>query len=264
MMKACQVCGNEFKPRTKTQKTCSIACRGAALRVVKTFTCDQCGKEFQRRPFERRLYKHTYCSAACFQASTVGHVAYNIVEPEARTCPVCGTEFLVGGRGRRQRDTVFCSDACKFAGRFRRGKSASDLSPVDAAYLAGFIDGEGSIMLYMRRDVVAIRLTASNTVKAILDWIATTTGIGRVQHMRAESPVHAASYAWQANGDGAVSVLRQIRPYMRVKVAQADLAIATQERLRQPHLKADRAWQAEWRTQMQTLNRRGPALTSGG
>jgi hypothetical protein len=51
-------------------------------------------------------------------------------------------------------------------------------------------------------------------------------------------------------------------PYLIIKREQADLALATQERLRHPAFKADRTWQEEWRQRMKQLNARGPVLQS--
>lgn len=257
-MRVCQVCG---KGLTGSQaKFCGRECFYASMRRVLILTCPQCGKKFERHPWETRAHKvGSYCSPECWEQSRKGKPRPEIqVEPEDRTCPVCGTHFQVGGRGRPSRDAVFCSVRCQNLGRYRKGNTSVQLSDVDSAYIAGLVDGEGSIMLFWRRDTVAIRMTVTNTVKSALDWLQEVCQVGRIQSHRKEGATrYKPTWAWMLNGDGAISVLRQIRPYMRMKAAQAYLAIETQERLREPTLKADRIWQLEYKQKMQVLNRRG-------
>lgn len=162
---------------------------------------------------------------------------------------------MVGGR---DYDKTFCSNACSFKARYRRGRIATTLSSTQAAYLAGLIDGEGSIVLYMRRDVVAMRVMVSNTHRGVLDWIQSLTGVGQTFNTRPETALNKASFQWWCNADAAESVIKQIHPYLIIKKTQAELALETQERLRNPQLKADRLWQAEYRLRMKALNRRGP------
>ncbi len=135
----------------------------------------------------------------------------------------------------------------------------------EAAYLAGLWDGEGSIMLLSKRDTIAVRISIVNTDRAMLDWIVQATGLSIVlRHRDADTARgHKATWQWGCNGDAALSVLRQIRPYLITKASHADLALATQERLRNPALKFDRNWQEESRQRMRQLNARGP-ISDGG
>lgn len=139
------------------------------------------------------------------------------------------------------------------------------MQDTDAAYLAGLVDGEGSVMLYRRRDVVAVRLAVANTHRGVLDWIVDTTDVGKVHNQYPERPstigdrtfIRKATFAWTCNADAAESVLQQLLPYMQIKPAQAELAIATQRALRDPAKKADRFWQEENWTAMKLMNKRG-------
>lgn len=138
--------------------------------------------------------------------------------------------------------------------------------PVDAAYLAGFIDGEGSIMLVARTTGGAhLRVTIANTDRPILDWVADVTGVGQTYLQRDATEKHKAGYAWRVAGDGAESLLLQIRPFLRIKARQADLALEHHARLRDPALKSDQSWQQANLLRMKELNRRGgnvPAVTA--
>jgi hypothetical protein len=134
------------------------------------------------------------------------------------------------------------------------------LSDVDAAYIAGFVDGEGCIMAEMRRDVVAIRLSAVNTKLPVLEWIRDTTGVGCISCKQWSNPRHAPSYTWVAQSEAAQTVIQQLLPYLRVKHAQARLALEVLSLLSDPSFKADRSWQRPKRDEMRALNARGPQL----
>lgn len=216
--------------------------------------CDQCGREFKPRRVDAR-----FCSRACYHKSHVGpHGPY--LPPFERACIVCGSAFVTPRSGgyRKQR---MCSVACQRASRYRNGARAKKLSTTDAAWLAGFIDGEGCIMLHKRKSAVALRVTASNTHRQTLDWIVKCCGVGAVVWMEyRKSEKNKPSGWWLCNGEAAESVIRQITPYMITKIRHAQLAVNFQERLRNPQLKADRSWQLDYLVKMKALNKRGPLL----
>lgn len=180
-----------------------------------------------------------------------GHIS----EPGVRQCPVCGKEFLVGGRGRPPRDTVYCSWKCSRQDRYRRGMVAKTLSPRSIAYLAGFIDGEGSIMLYRRGVRCFLRLAVASCDLFILEWIQEQTGVGaNITKHTQETAKHRLAYAWTCNSEAAESVIRQLLPDLKIKRLQAELALAFMGELRKPGRRADTAWQENYRKWMQALN----------
>ena len=223
-------------------------------------TCLRCGAAFITYPSRIASGAGKYCSRACSLAAREGQPRQLKPRqaPAERPCIVCGKPFMVGGRGNANWNQLACSMECQQTGRIRRGTAANTLSAIDAAYLAGFIDGEGSFIIYRRDTTITVRLLAYNTDKPVLEWVKDVTGVGGVFLARQADERHDISYHWHVNGEGAVTVARQIRPYLRVKAPQADLAIECYERLRVPALKADRSWQLEWRARMQALNKRGP------
>lgn len=189
-----------------------------------------------------------------------GEEVESIFTPITRNCAACGEDYLVGGRGNANHKSRFCSLVCQRRSRYRSGRKALELGVVDAAYIAGFVDGEGCIFAYMRRDVIALRLHIVNTKRDVLDWIREVTGVGNVTRWATSSPKHANRYDWIANAEAAGSVLAQILPYLRVKAAQADLALDILARLSDPAFKADRSWQRAKRDAMKAMNARGPRL----
>lgn len=189
------------------------------------------------------------------------------ITPVIKSCPTCKQDFETCPPGHKSRyypayKQVFCSRDCAFKSRYRRGQTCAELPAHVAAYIAGFLDGEGSVILYRRRDKVAMRVGFANTNKPILDWIAQVTDCGGFATKEGNG-AHKRGYILQFNADAAASLLRQIRPYLHIKATQADLALDFQERLKDPALNSDRTWQYEYQEHMRSMNRRGPQLTTG-
>ena len=98
--------------------------------------------------------------------------------------------------------------------RYRKVKK---LDPVVAAYLAGLVDGEGTVTLSRqhrnekRRVVVCI----SNNELEILEFAKDKIGAGRITTKRTYNERHADSYAYQISSRQALDLLTQIVPHMK-------------------------------------------------
>jgi hypothetical protein len=153
------------------------------------------------------------------------------VEPEKRTCTVCGKGFLVGGRGNAPLKQTRCSRRCLAFSRIRQ-PVINHLSDVDAAYIAGMFDGEGSIILWYRRGDSArpqLRCTVSNTHFPMLEWVKDRVGTGSVvRHRYPDATGYKEAGTWQCYGQNAVALLNQMLPYLIVKRDKAIDAIASQ------------------------------------
>jgi hypothetical protein len=103
------------------------------------------------------------------------------------------------------------------------------MTELELAYLAGFIDGEGSIQigrgkwLKMRRGY-ALHLSAKQVDPAPLHMLAAAFG-GRVIRVKATQPRRLDHYRWGIVSRQAMAALVALRPYLVVKATQADLAI---------------------------------------
>ena len=184
------------------------------------------------------------------------------VIPVQKTCPVCDGQFNVCPPGRSSRfypknSQVFCSRPCSYKGRYRSGTKCKTLSPVQAAYIAGFLDADGSIFMYQRRNKVAIRVAFSNNDLSVIAWIYEATGIGGVVDWHDGHENHAIRYQSQANGEAALTLLQQVEPFLVRKRKQASLAISHQLSLRDPSLSSDPSWQQVNYNLMMKLNSRG-------
>ncbi len=144
----------------------------------------------------------------------------------------------------------------------RRGqRDALALNAIDAAYLAGLIDGEGTVGLYYRSGHgVALHLSIANTFRPVLEWVRQTTGVGCVAMRRSpsKSERHKTGGVWKCTAVAAETILTAVRPSLIIKAVQADLALDFMRRLRLPPEAADHTWQEEYRRRMRDLNAKGP------
>jgi len=267
----CKTCGKNFQADRRTRRYCCVECsyegnkhdpritgrpRGPRTQVV----CQQCHKEFSVPHSFLAQGRSKYCSRACYFNSRWGKKLGPFKTKDVRrekTCKACGKTFMAGGRSGVPVEQVLCSMACQLASRYRSGAKSRELTVADAAYLAGLIDGEGSVMLTSRNTSVALTIGVSNNNKDVLDWCVKVTGVGAVTGKPRANPNAKQGYFWRCSSQAAETVLRQVLPYMIIKPAQTALAISFQERLRDPAFKTDRSWQQEWMKQMKAMNARG-------
>ena len=102
------------------------------------------------------------------------------------------------------------------------------LSDVEAAYIAGLFDGEGSISLVRTRKnrwpspQVAI---ASND-REVLEWLRTRMG-GSISTKAPRQPTHSISYDWRLTDRRALDFLQAIRRYLLIqrKIRRIDLLL---------------------------------------
>ena len=108
------------------------------------------------------------------------------------------------------------------------------LSDVDAAYVAGIIDGEGTITLTRnhrrenRRPVVSI----SSTELPLLAYVRSVIGAGRVTRKMRTREHHSPSFACCITSRQALRLLTQVAPFLRTyKVRRASLLLQDYTRL---------------------------------
>jgi len=186
--------------------------------------CHTCGKEFDADKKGRK-----YCSLECSYASRKGHPPTNPRRRYTKTCLSCGKEFEAGGRTGKHHWTKYCSRVCAGHGAIRH-PTPRTLSAVEAAYLAGFLDGEGSIVQIKNH---GWRVTIYQSSEPVIRWIEAVTGTGTVSlraapkaggNLKSQGPFKDA-YLWQLYGRNAADFLEQLVPYMIVKKERAMEAI---------------------------------------
>jgi len=107
-------------------------------------------------------------------------------------------------------------------------KIPNQLNATDAAYIAGLIDGEGTITLSRkhRNENRQLAITISNTEKGLLDFVLSTVGAGKITNKRTTHSHHTPSYTYAIYNRQALSLLEQVHPYLRTyKVERSALIL---------------------------------------
>ena len=91
------------------------------------------------------------------------------------------------------------------------------LSQSDAAYIAGLIDGEGTITLTRkhRNENRQLAISISNTEKDLLDFALSTIGAGKITKKRTTHSHHTPSYTYAIYNRQALTLLEQIHLFLR-------------------------------------------------
>lgn len=117
---------------------------------------------------------------------------------------------------------------------YMKFKKTKTLSTIDAAYLAGIIDGEGAIMLTRNSPNEERRLAidVSNNDLVMLEWIKKKTGVGHICSKKQYKEHHLPSFTWGTGGRQAIDLLVQVEPFMlTARKLRAKLIIADYIRL---------------------------------
>ena len=96
-------------------------------------------------------------------------------------------------------------------------REALNLSPEEAAYLAGLIDGEGTITLGRKHkgDNRQLIVSISSTERPILEYVQRISGVGKITGKRIYEPRHAPGYTYCVTNRQALSLLSQVCAYLR-------------------------------------------------
>jgi hypothetical protein len=96
-------------------------------------------------------------------------------------------------------------------------RKVNGLSSEDAAYLAGLIDGEGTIALSHRHrgEERQLVVSISNTERELLDYVLETVGAGRITAKRTYDTNHSPSFTYSIDNRQALELLQQIAPFLR-------------------------------------------------
>ena len=100
----------------------------------------------------------------------------------------------------------------------------------EKAYLAGLVDGEGTVTLarQSKSQQPQPRLAISNNSLELLEWVRRKPGCGVIIRRTPRKDWHNTSYVWQAQRAGSVlNVLTEIKPYLILKKAHAALLLSS-------------------------------------
>lgn len=96
-------------------------------------------------------------------------------------------------------------------------RELKDLSNTDAAYIGGLIDGEGTITLIRKHknENRQLSVSISSTEIALLDYVKSVTGVGKITNKRTSKSHHTPSFAYAVYNRQALSLLQKILPYLK-------------------------------------------------
>lgn len=135
-------------------------------------------------------------------------------------------------------------------------------------YTAAALDAEATVGISKASTGGAPFVKMAQTNYDWLHWFKTMWG-GSVSEAPRRSPKHSRQWVWHIGGHPIVPLLNATKPYLRLKVAQADLCLELQRRIdgrigTMPGKKgyrltsAERLFRYDLYKQCQALNKRGP------
>ena len=98
-----------------------------------------------------------------------------------------------------------------------RYKQHQILNSNDAAYIAGLIDGEGTVTLTRKHknENRQLCISISSTEIDLLDFLLTATGVGKITNKQASKSHHAHSYTYAVYNRQALALLEQTLPFLK-------------------------------------------------
>jgi len=96
-------------------------------------------------------------------------------------------------------------------------KQIHSLRKTDAAYIAGLIDGEGTVTLSRKHknENRQLCVSISSTELELVDFVSSVTGVGKITNKQASKSHHTHSYAYAVYNRQALGLLEQTMPYLK-------------------------------------------------
>lgn len=102
------------------------------------------------------------------------------------------------------------------------------LTKTEKAYLAGIIDGEGTVTLTCsnRGQYAQPQVSIANNNLKLIRWIRQRVGFGSIITKKPKKPNHSIAYAWQVNRAGQCkNILKIVYPFLILKRNQAKIVL---------------------------------------
>lgn len=98
------------------------------------------------------------------------------------------------------------------------------MKDVVKAYIAGIVDGEGTVTLsrHHKNETPSPVVSVSNNDLFLLQWIKSQAG-GLITSKRKQKSHHRNSYVWKVRNDKAIWLLKELMDFLIVKRRQAKL-----------------------------------------
>lgn len=101
-------------------------------------------------------------------------------------------------------------------------KEVNGMDQTDAAYIAGLIDGEGTVTLSRRHrnENRQLVVSISNTDRPLLEYVLNTAGAGKITGKKTSQSHHTPSYTYAISNRQALALLKQTIPYLKTYKAK--------------------------------------------
>ncbi len=109
------------------------------------------------------------------------------------------------------------------------------LSDIDKAYIAGLLDGEGSLMIMRQLPTsrksgnvstqYLMRVSMTNTDEGIIRWLHSTCGGLLTKPSKSRGPNDKPVWHWRITSKAALDLVHDLRPFLRIKATQAWLML---------------------------------------
>ena len=113
-------------------------------------------------------------------------------------------------------------------------KTTKSLTPIAATYIAGLIDGEGTITLSRKHknENRQLAVSISNTEIQLLDYVLAQLGTGKITNKKTSQSHHTPSFTYAVYNRQALNLLEQIYQYLLTyKKRRAELILKDYIRL---------------------------------
>jgi len=144
-------------------------------------------------------------------------------------------------------------------------KQANNLTSLEAAYIAGLVDGEGCIYACSRRSSIEGGLSLGSTNRDVLVYLRNVSGVGSVtpeDKGKKRKKNHRPIYVWTVTVASVRSLLIQLEPHLKIKKPQATLLIKLFGMSKYPSKIVDHPSQFKLVEQFRSLNMRGELTTT--
>lgn len=97
----------------------------------------------------------------------------------------------------------------------------------EKAYIAGIIDGEGTITLSRSHinEMPSPKVSVANNSLELLSWIRKTAGTGVIIKRSKRLPTHGSQYVLDISNDLALALLLEIKEFLIIKRPHAELLL---------------------------------------
>jgi len=125
------------------------------------------------------------------------------------------------------------------------------MKQADLGYVAGIIDGEGSIHIVRRKEPTTrrgykyeLQISVGNTQEWLIRWLHFNFG-GYMHVCKAPKKGNRDCWHWSIRTRDAVDFLKLLLPYLKLKRPQAELALQFQGNKKMHGHKTDEEWAVE-------------------